>query len=472
MSAKPMTVLGPAQTIGQVWTPSLSPYSNTIASMLLIDLLTLSAVFALSVLVRHAITPTYHLVSYWEFFICIAALLVAFGFQGLYPAVLLHPADEMRRIFLAVTIVFLIMACSSFLWRNVQAYSRSVFLVTWALGSPCVMFNRRLSRRFLSRCRWWGLPAVILGFDSSARRVLSTLGDGHRGIKIVGILSDDDVATTNEQNVPFLGRLTAAHALARSKWASIAIVTIPFNARVDARDAIQDYCRGFSHVILVPNIPGLCSLGVSAREIGGELGLEMPQRLFHASSAFAKRFLDLALSSIALLTLAPLFLLLALAVRLSSRGSIFFGQERYGRNGSSFKALKFRTMVPNAEQALAKFLSAHPGLLEEWNRDHKLKNDPRITSVGKWMRRLSLDELPQIWNVFRGDMSLIGPRPIVHAEVEKYGRAFDLYSRVRPGMTGLWQVSGRNRTTYQQRVALDQFYVNNWSVWPQLWIRK
>jgi lipopolysaccharide/colanic/teichoic acid biosynthesis glycosyltransferase len=127
-------------------------------------------------------------------------------------------------------------------------------------------------------------------------------------------------------------------------------------------------------------------------------------------------------------------------------------------------------MVPSAEQTLASFLSSRPDLKEQWAQDHKLRVDPRVTAAGTWMRRLSLDELPQLWNVFRGDMSLIGPRPIVEAEIEKYGTAFDLYSRVRPGMTGLWQVSGRNRTTYPQRVALDQFYVNNWSVWLDLYI--
>jgi len=127
-------------------------------------------------------------------------------------------------------------------------------------------------------------------------------------------------------------------------------------------------------------------------------------------------------------------------------------------------------MVTNADRILADFLAAHPEFLMEWKRDHKLKNDPRVTSIGKWVRRYSLDELPQIINVILGQMSLVGPRPIVTAEIVKYGRGYSLYTRVQPGITGLWQVSGRNNTTYEERVALDEYYVHNWSIWLDAYI--
>jgi lipopolysaccharide/colanic/teichoic acid biosynthesis glycosyltransferase len=122
-------------------------------------------------------------------------------------------------------------------------------------------------------------------------------------------------------------------------------------------------------------------------------------------------------------------------------------------------------MIQNADNLLADHLAAHPEDLFEWQRDHKLKNDPRVTPIGRWLRRLSLDELPQLFNVLMGQMSLVGPRPIVKEEIQKYGRRYGLYSRVRPGITGLWQVSGRNNTTYDERIALDEYYVHNWSVW-------
>jgi lipopolysaccharide/colanic/teichoic acid biosynthesis glycosyltransferase len=127
-------------------------------------------------------------------------------------------------------------------------------------------------------------------------------------------------------------------------------------------------------------------------------------------------------------------------------------------------------MCVDAEAALKSYLDQHPELRDEWNKDHKLKDDPRITRVGKFLRRTSLDELPQLWNILRGEMSLVGPRPIVSAEVSRCGEHFDMYSKVRPGLTGLWQVSGRNDTSYEQRVNLDCYYVRNWSVWLDLYI--
>jgi lipopolysaccharide/colanic/teichoic acid biosynthesis glycosyltransferase len=127
-------------------------------------------------------------------------------------------------------------------------------------------------------------------------------------------------------------------------------------------------------------------------------------------------------------------------------------------------------MVLDADRILEKFLAERPDLRREWERDHKLKNDPRVTRVGRLLRKTSLDELPQLWNVLMGDMSLVGPRPIVHQEIERYGASFELYTRVKGGLTGLWQVSGRNDTTYDQRVQLDTFYVRNWSVWLDLCI--
>jgi Undecaprenyl-phosphate galactose phosphotransferase WbaP len=207
-----------------------------------------------------------------------------------------------------------------------------------------------------------------------------------------------------------------------------------------------------------------------ARDFGGEIAFELPQRLFHRNSQLAKRAVDILVSGVAIIALLPLFLLIALLVRLASPGPIFYGQGRLGKHGRTFRALKFRTMVPNADALLTTYLASHPESHFEWERDHKLKNDPRVTKIGKWLRMLSLDELPQLLNVFLGDMSLVGPRPIVQAEIRRYGDGYDLYKRVRPGITGLWQVSGRNNTTYDERVTFDEYYVHNWSIWLDLYV--
>lgn len=175
---------------------------------------------------------------------------------------------------------------------------------------------------------------------------------------------------------------------------------------------------------------------------------------------FSKRAIDIALSLALLALLSPVFLALAGAVRMSGR-QILFRQWRVGRHGRLFKCLKYRTMTPDAEQKLEQLLRDHPELAAEWERSQKLKNDPRITRVGKFLRRTSLDELPQLWNVLRGDMSLVGPRPVIKSEIERYGRAARWYLQVRPGISGLWQVSGRSEVGYSRRIALDTYYVKN-----------
>ena len=163
-------------------------------------------------------------------------------------------------------------------------------------------------------------------------------------------------------------------------------------------------------------------------------------------------------------------LLLGLAIRLDSPGPALYRQRRLGKGGRTIFIYKFRTMVSNADAVLHDYLETQPELRAEWERDQKLRHDPRITRMGRFLRKTSLDELPQLLNVLRGEMSLVGPRPIVDNEKEKYGLVYENYCRVRPGITGLWQVSGRNNTTYEERVSMDDYYVTNWSVWMDLWI--
>ena len=177
-----------------------------------------------------------------------------------------------------------------------------------------------------------------------------------------------------------------------------------------------------------------------------------------------KRSIDILLVVLALPVLVPLFLSLAIAVRLSSEGPIFFSHRRIRKHGEFFSMWKFRTMSVNSAQVLEDYLRSHPEARAEWQQSHKLRRDPRVTRVGALLRRTSLDELPQLWNVLRGTMSLVGPRPIVAAEVEKYGPYFREYCKVKPGVTGLWQVSGRSEVTYDERVQLDCRYVREWSL--------
>jgi Undecaprenyl-phosphate galactose phosphotransferase WbaP len=187
-----------------------------------------------------------------------------------------------------------------------------------------------------------------------------------------------------------------------------------------------------------------------------------PEHLFRYR--VVKRCGDVALVVFLSILLLPLLCVIAAAVWLSSPGPILFSHRRIRRHGEFFTMWKFRTMCINSGEVLERYLAAHPEARAEWRQTHKLKCDPRVTGVGRFLRHTSLDELPQLWNVLNGTMSLVGPRPIVAAEVEKYGACFQDYCAVKPGVTGLWQVSGRSELSYQERVQLDREYAQNWSL--------
>lgn len=233
---------------------------------------------------------------------------------------------------------------------------------------------------------------------------------------------------------------------------------------------IERYASRFHHVFIIPNLFGVSSLDVDARDLGGVLGVKVSHRLLHRTPQLFKRAFDLGMACAGGVLLAPVIAGAWLMVRLTSKGPGFYGHPRIGRSGAPFIAWKFRTMVANSEEVLRRHLTAHPEQRGEWERDRKLREDPRTTWAGRLLRRTSLDELPQLWNVLRGEMSLVGPRPIVAEEVEKYGARYGLYRKVRPGLTGMWQVSGRNNTSYEERVQFDEYYVRNWSVWLDVYI--
>jgi exopolysaccharide production protein ExoY len=197
------------------------------------------------------------------------------------------------------------------------------------------------------------------------------------------------------------------------------------------------------------------------------------ERVAYQSAAvggYGKRCFDMAAAISSILLWLPLLLLIAIAVKLADGGPIFYRHRRVGQNGKAFDCIKFRTMIPDSDASLCRLLASDRNAVLEWTENHKLKRDPRITPLGAVLRKTSLDELPQLFNIVKGDMSLVGPRPIVLDEVEKYGECILYYMRARPGLTGAWQVSGRNDVDYGKRIRLDTDYVSNWSFWRDLTI--
>lgn len=199
-------------------------------------------------------------------------------------------------------------------------------------------------------------------------------------------------------------------------------------------------------------------------------GVEMVNQRHFRVLRLEKHVLDKAFAVFAFILLSPFFVVIPVLVKLTSRGPVFYRQNRLGKRGRPIRVWKFRSMYVDADARLKAILESDPARKAEWEANFKLADDPRVTPLGKFLRKTSIDEFPQLFNVFAGDMALVGPRPIVEGEVAHYGSSYDTFASVKPGITGLWQASGRSDTDYARRVALDVHYVLNWSPWMDIWI--
>lgn len=441
-----------------------------VTALLLTDTLAALASLLLGVWLRYLWDRT----LFWDVYLPLwpAVLLfpLAYALAGLY-GVGIAPPEELRRLSYSTSLVFVALGAATFMYKAGADYSRGAFVFAWGLALVLVPLGRALVRELWARKPWWGAAVLVLGAGQTGEAVVRALRkQPGLGLKPVALLDDDPAKQGREvEGVPVVGGLERAGEFARA-GVRHAVVAMPGVGRSRLLELLERHGAEFPHLILIPDLFGLSSLWVTSRDLGGVLGLEVRQKLLLPGPRLVKRAMDLGLVLVFALPLFLLVALLGLLVRLDSPGSLFYAHERLGLAARRFRAWKFRSMVQDADRKLVEYLERHPKLREEWERDQKLKNDPRITRVGKLLRKTSLDELPQLWNVLKGEMSLVGPRPIVEEEVRRYGPLFALYTKVRPGLTGLWQVSGRNDTTYAERVAMDAYYVRNWSPWLDLYI--
>ncbi len=401
-------------------------------------------------------------------------------FTGLYDAPPPAMPEELRSLAVSASFAYLGIAIFLVLGRGEQP-SRLALVGAWLLSLGAVPLMRYQVRRFFAHRVWWGAPVVLFGQGEVVDRLAGYLAE-HRelGLKPVartaypGSCGDGTDADPETEELPATDLLhfrseEEMGAFANRHREACAIVAVSGNGS-HHEEELERITRLFSSVLLVPDVFGDIPLWVQPVEVGQVSCLRVRQNLLDARRLFLKRGMDLLLAIGGGLVILPFCLLIAACIRLESDGPVFFRHQRMGRGGKVIRILKFRTMVRNAQEVLARHLEADPALRREWEADRKLRHDPRITRVGAFLRRTSLDELPQLWNVIRGEMSLVGPRPIVEDEIARYGSAFAAYSRVRPGMTGLWQVSGRNDLSYASRVRIDRYYINNWSTWLDLLI--
>ena len=358
-----------------------------------------------------------------------------------HPAAPVPPVEEFRRLVGSAVITHIgTIAVIAIARQTTAEYSRAVMMIagvlTAFLAQPC----RDLVRCVLHGFAFGRIPVHFIGDGESSERRKEVLdGNRHIGFRVVAADRPSDIVV----------------------------------ASVDPRILkcrMEDLQSRYTYIEYLPLMGTYPVAGSHLFLFGGLGGVEFVNQRRMRILKVEKWLMDKTLAVLTFVLVSPLFVIIPILIRLTSRGPVFYRQERLGRNGVPFRVWKFRTMHADADERLSRLLREDVQAAKEWDEGHKLADDPRVTALGRFLRKSSIDEFPQLFNVLSGDMALVGPRPIVADEVAHYGEAYPTFSSVRPGITGLWQVSGRSEIDYADRVALDVQYVLNWSPWLDIWI--
>ena len=402
---------------------------------------------------------SYRLAVYLDFWPVIFVFLVCNAVAGLYhgnwmyPSSPLSPVEELRRLVGTALLTHVgVIAFLAFTYQTTQGYSRLVTGVSGVLVAVAAQSFRNWMRYVLKRLEIAQIPVLLAGSGETAARVRTILEkDRFTGFRAAAVVRDP------------------RRILQEGKRLDIKIMIACVDERV-LRAMMEDFTGWFNYIEYVPTAAAFPVFGAKAVSFGGLGGIELVNHGRMKIKRLQKWFIDKTLTLLLFLLASPLFLVLPVLIKLTSKGPVFYRAERLGRRGRKIRVWKFRSMYADADRRLQRLLDGDRNLAAEFAANFKLKNDPRITPLGKFLRRTSIDELPQLFNVLVGDMALIGPRPIVDKEVQYYGDEYQVFASVKPGITGLWQVSGRSDTDYVRRVALDVYYVLNWSPWMDIWI--
>ncbi|MCP4218289.1 MAG: sugar transferase [bacterium] len=367
-----------------------------------------------------------------------------------------------RGLFISVVLI----AVFIYLSRAFETFSRTVPLLMVLTGMVVVPLFRWVVKKTLMATEFYIKHAAVVGEKSQIDAILPTLKKLEaKGYKIVEVLEIDNKEPRDTGGAQWGEKLIEdiESAARLNKVETLVIVSKDIDKK--RLNQLINRCENYvKEIKIVSDSSYLKTIGVETEHIDELLLMRMANNLLSPVSFFLKRVFDLVLSLVAGVVLLPVFLLIALIIKLDSRGPVLFVQERFGKDGKQFRFFKFRSMYVDADEKLRDYLQQNPRLQEEWEQYKKLKSgDPRVTPVGKFLRRFSLDEAPQLFNVFKGEMSIVGPRPYLIREKEAIERSAAIIFRVKSGLTGLWQIKGRSELSFDTRLKLDEFYVRNWS---------
>lgn len=437
--------------------------------MMLGDFAALELSLALGVLTRQALsslfpnTPIFP-EQYWGIAVGLVLLLPVNLVLEMYPGYSIGPVDRLRRRVYALLGIFAVLMVWDYL-VGTNSWSRGVLLFTLTYSLCILPLLEALLRGALVRGGFWGRPVVVLGAGEAGTSLVKALRrQPDLGMKPLAIF-DDNASTWGKsiEGVKVVGPIRMARSL--SQAAEVAVIAVPNLPRLKLLEWLKSL--PFARVVVIPDLSGLQTQGVRALDFSGSLGLEVKRNLMVPRNRRLKRAADYLVTLPLFVIAAPIIGILAALVKACSPGPAFYSQVRVGLHGRPIRIWKLRTMRADAEDCLQSYLDSHPEEQEQWSRFFKLKQDPRVIPlIGRFLRRSSLDELPQLFNVLKGDMSLVGPRPFPGYHLAHFPPEFRaLRASVLPGLTGLWQVSERSNGDLGVQERLDTYYIRNWSLW-------
>lgn len=457
------------------------PHTSTFVTGLLafiVDILVIMLCLCIGFFIVNLIsTHDIEFISFLNYSIFIPVMMVIFSFLGLYPGIMISPAEEVRKYatgtFFSFGLIFFCIFYSNYnKWdfiKKITSYTGEAQLL-WAFFLAFVFSLfllpgfRDLSRIFFSKFKWYGVPAVIYTSNSSANFIIEKLINKKYLGYLPCIILDTNPKSDEYKGIPVFSD-SDEEILKILKNYNVKNAVI-----CDYKGDITSVMNNYRYTISVSKTQNSFTSTQHIKDIDGIIGFSSTHNLTFKSNLFLKRILDIFVILFCSPILLPVFLLLMLLTKLTSKGPIFYGHKRVGKNGKEFNCWKFRSMNIRSAQMLEEILANDPVRRKEWEDQRKFKDDPRITKFGKFLRKTSLDELPQLINVLTGQMSLVGPRPVTAPELDKYGKHKDYVLSVSPGLSGMWQISGRSETSYEERIYYDTYYIQNWSVWLDLWI--
>lgn len=431
--------------------------------LLISDICILVIIYLLAYLIRAYLLPLifYRLVPILSFnvfisrFYLVLPYLLIFAYEGLYNK-RYEFWEETRRIYKSNLIATAIIMIILYITRGFIV-SRLIIILVFLLNFIFLPIHRLVIKKILIKLKLWSKNLLVISSYETYQRLQSHF----QRHTILGYQPTAFIEThqINNDNINQI--------LRKEKIDSIIVSAQELNQNQLLE--IYEQAEGkIENFFVIPALSQLQTVGVDVEQWEALLVMKFRYNLLRLESQFFKRIIDLVLASLLIVIFLPFSIFIAILIKLSSKGPVLYIQKRLGKNRRVFSCYKFRTMYLDAEQRLEKILESSPELKKEWQKYMKISNDPRVTPIGKFLRRTSLDELPQLLNVIKGEMSLVGPRPYLIKEVENAEKTMEIICRVKPGITGLWQISGRSDLSFAERMRLDEYYVKNWTVWIDL----